>query len=338
MIIKEDFCLRPFNTFGVKIMARKLAMITSKNDLVELYDSGLLNNTKVLILSKGSNILFTDHFEGLVLLNQIWGKKVVKEDDNNVWLRVSSGEFWPSLVDYTVEKGWGGLENMTDIPGKIGAAPIQNIGAYGTELKDVIESVEAFYLRTGQFVELTNSECEFSYRSSIFKTTHKNKYFINSVLLKLTKKPKVNLSYKPLTDAFADVNIDDVTIADVSKKVAEIRNSKIPNPDKLKNAGSFFKNPIIDGLVLDNIKTSHPSIPYHKVDNNSYKISAAWLIEQSGWKGKREGDVGVYDKHALIIINFDNASGKEIFNYANTIQKSVFSKFGIKLDFEVNVV
>ncbi|MBC8321389.1 MAG: UDP-N-acetylmuramate dehydrogenase [Bacteroidetes bacterium] len=338
MLIKQDFCLSPFNTFGVEIMARRLSIITSESDLQVLYNAGELKESKVLVLSKGSNILFTNHFEGLVLLNQIWGKKIIKEEEDHVFLEASSGEFWPSLVEFTVENGWCGLENMTDIPGKVGAAPIQNIGAYGVELKDVLVSLNAFNLFTGEFVKFTNSDCEFSYRSSIFKTTLKNRYFITSVLFKLSKKTKLNLSYMPLAESFANVDINEVTITDVSKKVAEIRRSKLPNPDKLKNAGSFFKNPIVTNEMLNVIKSKYPTIPSNSINQDYQKLHAAWLIEQCGFKGKRKGNVGVYEKHALIIVNHDKATGNEILEFAKSIQKSVFDKFGVQLEFEVNVV
>ena len=338
MIIKQDFCLAPFNTFGIEIRANKLCIITSVNNLLELFNNRYLSDNKILVLSKGSNILFTNHFEGLVLLNQIWGKKIIKENEESVILKVSSGEFWPSLVEYTVDNNWGGLENMTDIPGKVGAAPIQNIGAYGAELKDVMVSLEAFDLHSGKIATFSNAECNFGYRTSIFKTTHKNKYFITSVILKLSKKPIANLSYKPLAESFADIPTNKITIKDISKKISEIRNSKIPNPEKLKNAGSFFKNPIVNKEKLDSLKSSHNLIPSFNISKNNYKIPAAWLIEQCGWKGKRLGDVGTYDKQALILINYGNATGIEIVNFARQIQQSVSNKFGINLEMEVNVI
>ena len=337
MIIKEDFCLAPFNTFGIEALAYELSIITSINELKELYVAGELSK-KLLILSKGSNILLTGHFKGLVLLNQIWGKEVVKEDNNYVYLNVSSGEFWPSLVEYTVDNGWGGLENLTDIPGKMGAAPIQNIGAYGAELKDVFVSLEAFDLTNGKLVTFTKEECEFDYRTSIFKSTFKDRYFITSVLIKLTKSPIINLSYKPLADAFKDRNIEEITISDVSKKVAEIRESKLPNPDKLKNAGSFFKNPIIEMDKCHDLKLEFDDIPSYALKNSTYKIPAAWLIEQCGWKGKRVGNVGVHEQQALVIVKYDTATGSQILNLAKSVKKSVYNKFGIELEFEVNVV
>ena len=338
MIIKQDFCLTPFNTFGLEIMARKLSIITSVNNLHDLFNDGELTNNKLLVLSKGSNILFTDHFEGLVLLNQIRGKKVIKENEEFIFLKVSSGEFWPSLVEYTVDNNWGGLENMTDIPGKVGAAPVQNIGAYGTELKDVMISLEAFDLTTGKIVEFSNSECDFGYRTSIFKTIHKNRYFITSVLLKLTKQPNINLTYKPIAKAFEDVDVNDISIKDISKKISEIRNSKIPNPDRLRNAGSFFKNPVVSTDKLKELKLINSLIPSYKIDSGHHKVPAAWLIEQCGWKGKRIGNIGTYEKQSLILVKHDKATGTEILDFAKLIQKSVFDKFGIKLDMEVNVV
>ena len=338
MQIKEDFYLAPFNTFGLEILARKLSIITSVNNLNELFFEGQLTNNKVLVLSKGSNVLFTSHFDGLVLLNKILGKEIIEENEESVLLKVSSGEFWPSLVEYTIDKNWGGLENMTDIPGKVGAAPVQNIGAYGSEIKDVLISLEAFDLVSGKVITFTNAECNFGYRTSIFKTSHKNRYFITSITVKLSKNPKVNLNYKPLSEAFSGKNTNDVSIKEVSDKIAEIRRLKIPNPDNIKNAGSFFKNAIINQLEFNELKANYRLIPSYQISKNQYKLPAAWLIEQCGWKGKKIGNVGTYDKQALIIINFGKATGSEIMRFANSIQQSVFDKFGINLELEVNVI
>lgn len=337
MIIKEDFCLKPFNTFAVEVMARKLSIITSVDDLEELYSSGMLKED-LLVISKGSNMLLTDHIMGFVLLNQIWGKEIIEDNDDYVLLRVNAGEFWPSLVDYTVENGWGGLENMTEIPGKVGAAPIQNIGAYGAELSDVLESVDAFNYRTGKVETFSNEMCEFGYRTSIFKTKLKGKYFITSIVLRLSKNPSVNISYAPLREAFKDKPFDEITISDVSKKVAEIRDSKLPNPDKLNNAGSFFKNPIIPMSTFHDLKIKFDGIPNYPQKDTTYKIPAGWLIEQCGWKGKRVGNVGVHEKQALVIVKYDSASGNDILDLAKSVQQDVKQKFGIDLEFEVNVV
>ncbi len=338
MLIKKNTSLKPYNTFGLDVVAHRLAIISSVDELRILYDKGELTKNKVLILSQGSNILFRGDVSELVLLNEIYGLEVIDENEESIFLNVSSGESWPDLVDYTVEKGWGGLENLTDIPGKVGAAPMQNIGAYGTELKDVFVSLEAFDLHTGKIVEFTKTECNFGYRTSIFKTTHKNRYFITSVLIRLSKEPKINLSYKPLTEAFAGKQICEITVKDVSNKISEIRNSKLPDPEKINNAGSFFKNPLVSQKKLDSLVSEYSSTPSYPVDNEQYKLPAAWLIEQCGWKGKRAGNVGCYEKQALVLINYNNATGKEILEFANSIQKSVFKKFGVSLELEVNVV
>ena len=318
-------------------MARKLSIITSVDDLKQLYSKGMLKQD-LLVVSKGSNLLLTDHIMGLVLLNQIWGKEIIKENEDNILLRINAGEFWPSLVDYTVENGWGGLENMTEIPGKVGAAPIQNIGAYGAELSDVLESVDAFNFSTGEVKTFSNDMCEFGYRTSIFKTKLKGKYFITSLVLRLSKRPVVNISYAPLRDAFAGKPLKDITISEISKKVAEIRDSKLPNPDKLNNAGSFFKNPVISMTQFHDLKLRFQEIPNYPQKDTTYKIPAGWLIEQCGWKGKRIGNVGVHEKQALVIVKYDSASGKEILDLAESIQNDVCRKFGIVLEFEVNVV
>jgi len=337
MIIKEDFCLKPFNTFGVEALARKLSIITSVDDLRQLHSNGLLKQ-KILVISKGSNLLLTDHVMGLVLLNQIWGKEILEDNEEHVVIRINAGEFWPSLVDYTVENGWGGLENMTEIPGKVGAAPIQNIGAYGAELSDVVVSVDAFNYESGKVKTFSKEMCEFGYRTSVFKTSLKDKYFITSLVLKLSKEPKLNLSYAPLRDAFRSVPYNEITIADVSRKVAEIRDSKLPNPDELNNAGSFFKNPVISMEQFHDLKLKFDGIPNYPQKDTTYKIPAGWLIEQCGWKGKRVGNVGVHEKQALVIVKYDTASGKEIFELAKKIKADVKNKFGIELEFEVNVI
>jgi UDP-N-acetylmuramate dehydrogenase len=335
MIIKHDFCLKPFNTFGVEVMARNLCIVNSVSTLQELFKAGMLKD-QVTVIGKGSNVVLTDHIEGIVLLNQIWGKEIIEETDSYVILKVNSGEFWPSLVEFAVENGWGGIENLTDIPGRVGAAPIQNIGAYGVELSDVIESVEAFCYRTGELETYSNNQCKFGYRTSRFKTFCKNKCFITSITIKLSKEPVLNLTYKPLADALK--GIENATISDVSKAVAEIRASKLPNPDKLNNAGSFFKNPIINMEKFHDIKLAYSKVPNYPQKNMTYKIPAAWLIEKCGWKGKRVGNIGVHRDQALVIVKYDSATGKEIVDLANEIKDSVMLKFGINLEFEVNVI
>ncbi len=337
MIIKHDFCLKPFNTFGLEVLAHNLCIINSVNDLKELYESGKLNE-KVTVIGKGSNILLTDHIDNLVLLNQIWGKEIIEETDDHVILKVNAGEFWPSLVDFAVENGWGGIENLTDIPGRVGAAPIQNIGAYGAELSDVIESVDAFCFKNGKIETYTNNQCGFGYRTSLFKSICNGRCFILSITIKLSKNPRVNISYKPLADAFKDTPIDKITIKDVSQEVRRIRSTKLPNPEKLNNAGSFFKNPIISLEQFHDLKLRYKDIPNYPQEDITYKIPAAWLIEKCGWKGKRTGNVGVHKDQALVLVKYDNASGSDILELANQIIDSVKKTFDITLDFEVNVI
>ncbi len=338
MLISENFCLKPFTTLGVEVRTRQFIVVASVSDLKELFAEGFLKTKPRLILGRGSNILFTDHFGGLILSCQIRGKEVVEETDDHLLLKVNSGEYWPSLVDEMVEKGYGGIENLCLIPGKVGAAPIQNIGAYGVEVKDVIESLEAFDMTTGELKTFNREECAFGYRSSVFKTREKGRYFIVSVTFRLSKKPKLNLSYAPLKEIFKNRNEKEITVKEVSEAIKKIRNAKLPDPDKLKNAGSFFKNPVVPKELADKIRKKYPEMPYYLQNGNKVKLAAGWLIEQCGWKGKREGDVGVYDKQALILVNYGEASGKDILQFSRKINASVIRKFGVKLEREVIVI
>ena len=313
-------------------------MITSVNDLHELFDDGHIRNQQILILGEGSNILFTDHFEGLVLLNQMRGKKVLSETEQHIILQVNGGEFWTSIVDYTVENAWYGLENLSMIPGTVGAAPVQNIGAYGIELKNVMQSLEAFDLTSGKVVHFDNKECEFAYRSSIFKQQHKGRYFILNVTFQLSKVPNFHLEYGPLKEAFENVDPSKIDLKQFSELIKTIRRSKLPEPEELKNAGSFFKNPVVNLSKLELLRKQFANMPVYKLPGNKFKLAAAWLIEQCGWKGKRFGDAGVYEKQSLVLVNFGKVKGKEMLELATSIQKSVKKKFGVDLEMEVNVL
>jgi len=338
MLISQNFCLKPFITFGVDVRAKEFAVISSVADLNELFDEGLLKKKPLMVLGGGSNVLFTDHFKGLMLSCQIRGKQIVKETDDEIFMKVGSGEYWTSLVDEVVDKGYGGIENLSLIPGKVGAAPIQNIGAYGVEVKNVLESLEAFDLKTGKTRIFTKEECELGYRTSIFKTREKGKYFILNVTLRLSKKPKLNLTYAPLKQAFKDRGRNEISIKEVSTEVKKIRDSKLPDPDKLKNAGSFFKNPVVSNRKASKLKEKYPDMPVYPQADNKVKLAAGWLIEQCGWKGKRIGDAGVHDKQALVIVNYDNASGDDIFKLSKEIKSGVKKKFGVNLETEVNII
>lgn len=338
MLIKTDFCLKPFNTFGISLFARQLCVIGFPTDLEELYEEGKLNDEPILILGEGSNILFTKHYEGLVLLNQFRRMEVMQEDDHWVYLKVNGGENWSALVDYTINQGWGGLENLSLIPGTVGAAPVQNIGAYGVELKDVLVKVEAFDLKMGVSIIFSKEECAFDYRSSIFKTKFKGRFFILSITLKLSKQPKLNLSYVPLKKVFENRDPQSIQLQEVSNVVKEIRRSKLPDPDKLGNAGSFFKNPIVPFAKIKDLIADYPGMPFYKIDAQNYKVAAGWLIEKAGWKGKRIGDAGVHEKQALVLVNYGKATGEEIFKLSEKIQESVRAKFGIAIEREVTVL
>lgn len=338
MIIKTDFCLKPFNTFGIEIMANRCAQITSTGDMFDLFESNELNKQPLLVIGEASNILFISHFEGLILMNLMRGKKIMSETESEIILQVNAGEYWVSLVDYAVEKGWWGIENLSMIPGKVGAAPVQNIGAYGTELKDVFVSLEAFDMKKGELVTFNNEDCQFDYRKSIFKSEYKGCYIILSVTIKLSKLPKPNLTYQALAETFKGVKTEDISLSAIRDNVNHIRESKLPDPQKIKNAGSFFKNPIIDTEIATKLKSTYDDLPVYKISKSKSKLAAAWLIESCGWKGKRIGDAGVHDKQSLVLVNHGNAKGTDIFDLSEKIKVSVKDKFGIELEREVLVV
>ncbi|MDP2724558.1 MAG: UDP-N-acetylmuramate dehydrogenase [Bacteroidales bacterium] len=333
--IKKGVSLLPYNTLKMNVKAEMFVEISSIEDLKNLSSQTGFPERKKLILSAGSNVLFSGDFDGLIMHNGIFGISVVSEESDHVILKVNGGESWPNLVEYTVEQGWGGLENLTLIPGKVGAAPIQNIGAYGVEVKDVIVSVEAFDFTTGQQVVFSNDQCQFGYRSSIFKTTAAGRYFITAVVFRLSKFPILNLSYGPLKQAFEGKS--SVSIQDVSAEVARIRQSKLPDPEMIPNVGSFFKNPMVDQTLADKIAMDFPGLPVYPQNESHVKLAAGWLIEQCGWKGYRMGEVGVHEKQALVLVNYGHGTGAEILNLASKIQDNVFEKFGVILEPEVNI-
>ncbi len=336
MIIKDDFNLSKLNTFGVNALARKVAFVTSVNDLTYLYRNGYFAQ-KPVIISKASNILLTGNMDKLVLMNMIWGKEIIQETDREIILRVSSGEFWPDVVSYSVRNSLGGIENMADIPGKAGAAPVQNIGAYGRELKDVLVSLQAFDLTNGKVVNFSNADCEFGYRNSIFKSKEKGRYFITGIDIKLVRNPEPELSYRPLTESMAGKNKEEITITEVYDKVCEIRAGKLPDPKVTGNAGSFFKNPVVNRDKLSKILETYPDAPYYTQPGDLYKVPAGWLIDKCNLKGTKLGPAGVHNKQALVIVNHGGSTGKDIIALAELVKKNVFEKFGITLEFEVNI-
>ena len=339
MNIQENISLQDFNTFGIDVNASLFTYVKTADQLQSLIRSDFFRREKILILGGGSNILLTEDFNGLVVKVDIKGKEVIKEDEENVWLKVGAGENWHELVLYCIKNNYGGIENLSLIPGTVGAAPMQNIGAYGVEIKDVFTYLEAVNIQNG-FVEIfDNKACEFGYRESIFKTVAKNKYVIAQVVLRLSKKNhKLRKDYGAIKAILEEKGINNPGIKEVSDAVIEIRQSKLPDPTKIGNAGSFFKNPLVHKEVYEQLKTIYPEIPHYPVALNEVKIPAAWLIEQCGWKGKRRDNIGVHKLQSLVLVNLGGGKGEDLWKLAQDIQESVKQKFGIELQPEVNLV
>lgn len=337
LAVRERVSLAPYNTMGLAAQARFFVEVGSKDELKKALQFASQKSIPVYLLGGGSNVLFVDDFMGMVIHIHIKGKEIREEDDKHVILDAGAGENWHQLVMYCVERGWGGIENLSLIPGSVGAAPIQNIGAYGVELQEVFESLEALEIETGNIRTFTKDECQFGYRDSIFKNNLKGKYVITSVAFRLQKNPEINTSYAALSEKLKEDGVQNPSIKEVSEAVIDIRQSKLPDPAKIGNTGSFFKNPVISQEQFNQLKQQYPDIPHYPV-GDEIKIPAAWLIDQCGWKGKRFGDAGVHKVHALVIVNYGNATGQEIWKLANEIQESVTERFGIALHPEVNVV
>lgn len=336
-VLQESISLKPYNTFGIPVNARYFAEIVNERDLVQLLNSGLAREQKLLVLGGGSNILFTEDFNGLVIKISIPGIKSI-EDGNHVIVTSGAGVVWNDLVHYCVRRGFGGIENLSLIPGTVGASPIQNIGAYGVELKDVFESCVAYEIATGSAKVFTYKDCQFGYRDSIFKNELKNQYIITSVSLRLNKIPNVNIQYGAIKDELANRNISSPTISDVSAVVSDIRVSKLPDPSTIGNAGSFFKNPIIDQAQFDPILKQFPEIVHYPAPNGKVKLAAGWLIEQCGFKGIISGETGTWRNQALVLVNHGHATGQEVYSFSEQIVVAVDAKFHVKLEREVNIL
>lgn len=337
-LVETDVDLQPYNTLNISARARYFASVESESYLKEILRHPKAEGLRIVVLGSGSNVLFAGDFDGLVLHIQIKGREVIKETDEHVWLKIGAGENWHQTVKYCVEKGWGGIENLSLIPGTVGAAPIQNIGAYGVELEEVFERLEAVDIEGGQTRRYEKEDCEFGYRDSIFKGELKGIVIVTNVVLKLSKNPELNTSYGAIQTELEKQNIDYPTIRDISDIVIDIRKSKLPDPDLLGNAGSFFKNPIVKNEVYKRIKEEYPQAPGYDMGNQKTKVPAGWLIEEAGWKGKAVGNTGTYKQQALVIVNYGGATGREILNLAERIKKSVKEQFGIALVPEVNIV
>jgi UDP-N-acetylmuramate dehydrogenase len=337
--IKKNVTLDSLNTLGVKSTAALFTEVTEKEQLSALAKVGFFKKEPPYTIGGGSNILLTSNPTAPVMKISIPGIKIVEETGDHILVKTGAGVEWHTLVKWAVDRGFGGIENLALIPGTAGAAPIQNIGAYGVELEHVFYELEAFLTKTGVFKRFHHDECMFGYRDSIFKKELKNIAIVCSVTLKLNKEPHfVNTEYYALQSFLDDREIHQPTISDVFNAVIAIRQSKLPDPALLGNAGSFFKNPVVDHYIYDALKKDHMDIPSFPATDGMVKIPAGWLIEQAGWKGRRVGDVGTYENQALVIVNHGNATGEEIYQFAMDIRKSVRDKFGIELTPEVNIL
>ncbi len=335
-MFQEDISLRPYNTFGIEARAKQFAEVESVDELKSIVNS----NKDLFVLSGGSNILLTRDIEKPVVHIRLLGKELLPDPDpDRVLVKVQAGENWHEFVIWCLENGLGGLENLSLIPGQVGTSPMQNIGAYGIEIKDVFRELEALEIATGEIKKFSKEDCRFGYRESVFKNELKGKFIIVNVTFSLSKRNhRLVVDYGAIRSELAERGIEKPSIDDISKVVIAIRQSKLPDPKELGNSGSFFKNPVIPRKQMEDLKSKHPTIPHYEVDADSVKVPAGWLVEQSGFKGKRFGDAGVHAKQALVLVNHGNASGQEILALSQRIQGEVLNRFGIELQTEVNII
>lgn len=337
MQIQHNFSLKKHNTFGIEAKAKEFVAIHSVDELKEVLSENI--SKKKFILGGGSNMLLTKDIDALVIHIDIKGIQIVKETEDFVWVEANAGENWHEFVLWNIEHNFGGLENMSLIPGNVGTTPVQNIGAYGVEIKDNFISCDAVNIKTQEIKTFHKEDCNFGYRESIFKHEAKDKFIITSVIYKLTKNNhKINTSYGDILKELEKNNITVPTIKDVSNAVIAIRQSKLPDPKELGNSGSFFKNPIISREHFEKVKALFPEVRHYDVSAEEVKVPAGWLIEQAGFKGIRIGDAGVHKNQALVLVNYGNASGQEILNLSKEIQKTILDKYTIAIEAEVNVI
>ena len=337
MNIQKNISLKPFNTFGIDVNTELFLEWNSVQDVIDYTQSAELKSYDRLILGGGSNMLLTQDFEGLSIKNNVLGREVISNTDDEVVVKIGGGEVWHEIVLWTISQGWNGMENMSLIPGSMGAAPIQNIGAYGKELKDVFVELEAIDLETGAQKTFDLETCEFDYRNSVFKNVYKGKYVIVSVTIRLSKKEEFNTQYGAISQELELAGVSKLSAKAISDAVITIRRSKLPDPKELGNSGSFFKNPIIPESQYEEARYEHHALPSYPVGDGLVKVPAGWLIDQAGWKGKRVGNCGVHTKQALVLVNYGGATGDEIFQLSEEIIADVIQRFGIELEREVNV-
>lgn len=334
MKMLENISLWPYNTFHIECIARYFSIFENVAELQELP----LGSQPLLILGGGSNILLTKDFNGWVLKNEIKGIELVHEDTDYVYVSAGAGENWHAFVRYCISKGWGGIENLSLIPGSVGASPMQNIGAYGVELEDVFWSLEAWHIKEKRIHTFTKTDCAFGYRESVFKKSLKGQYIILKVTYQLRKKPVFHTSYGAITQELERMGVSELSVSAISEAVIRIRSSKLPDPAKIGNAGSFFKNPVISNSQFEKLKAEFPSIVAFPQMDGTVKLAAGWLIEQCGWKGYRKGDAGCHESQALVLVNFGKAIGQEILDLSEEILQSVNNRYGVKLEREVNII
>ncbi len=335
MVINENYNLKKLNSFGIEVYAKKFAAFLDEADLIRVLEK---NNEPLLILGGGSNILFTTNFDGLVLKNEITGIEIISQDENDVYIKVGAGVGWHEFVLYCIGNDFAGAENLSLIPGSVGASPMQNIGAYGVELKDIFYQLEAYNIQERKVVVFSKADCEFGYRESVFKNNLKDKFIITSVTFKLNKTPVFNTTYGAIEAELEKMKVQSLSIKAISDAVIRIRQSKLPDPKIIGNAGSFFKNPTIKNEQFYNLKKEFPAIVGYPVGDNETKLAAGWLIEKCGWKGFRKADAGCHEKQALVLVNYGNATGKEILQLSEKIIDSVKLMFDVTLHREVNIV
>lgn len=338
MLIEKDKSLQPFNTFGIDVKARLFAVFQTIDDLVELLSDEALISENRLVLGGGSNILLTRDFDGIILKNELYGIELIDEDDEHYYVQAGAGENWHDFVLHCIDQGWAGLENLSLIPGCVGASPMQNIGAYGVEIKDRFEYLEAMNLGTLEVEAFEVEDCEFGYRESIFKRELKDQYIITSVVYKLFKTPRINTSYGAIESQLKEMGVEKPTIKDVSNAVIAIRSSKLPDPEEIGNSGSFFKNPVIPNEQFETIRSQYPDIASYPAGPGHTKVAAGWLIDNAGWKGHTRGNYGVHKNQALVLVNYGGAEGHNIYDLSTDILQSVKDKYGIELEREVNII
>jgi len=341
MQIQSNFSLKPYNTFGIDVRAKYFSAFSDTEQLKELTTNipiTIGTPKKIFLLGGGSNILFTKDFDGYVLKNDVRGIAKINEDDEYVYIKAGAGENWHQFVLFCIQNTWQGVENLSLIPGNIGASPMQNIGAYGVEIREVFHELNAFHIHEKRTQKFNPGDCEFGYRESVFKRKYKDQFIILDVTYRLNKTPKYNTSYGAVEKELERMKVDNLSIAAISQAIINIRTSKLPDPAVIGNAGSFFKNPSIPKERFNELKAGFHSMIGYENSDGTIKLAAGWLIEQCGWKGFRKGDAGCYEKQALVLVNYGKATGKEIYDLSEEVRLSVINKFGVELEREVNII